>query len=43
MLAVVIPPPIVFYKNTLDNWEWAKESAQRRKYEAVLDIDPKTN
>ncbi len=41
--APCIPPPIVFYKNTLDSCPWAKESAQRRRYDAVLEILPNTN
>ena len=38
-----IPPPIVFYKNTFDNWPWAKDKAQRRRYDAVFEILPRTN
>lgn len=38
-----IPPPIVLDKKTFDNWPWASDKAQRRKYEAVFDIVPKTN
>lgn len=42
-LAPSIPPPIVFSKNTFDNWPWAKDKAQRRKYDAVFEIAPNTN
>lgn len=31
VLALWIPPPIVFYKKTLDSWPWAKDNAQRRR------------
>jgi hypothetical protein len=36
-----IPAPIHFEKNTLANWPWARERAQRRRYEAVFEMDPK--
>lgn len=39
---LVKPDSTVFWKNTSDNYEWAKDNAQRRKYEAVLDMQPKT-
>jgi hypothetical protein len=42
-LAPYIPPPIVFSKNTLDSWPCANDKAQRRKYDAVFEIDPNTN
>ncbi len=42
-LAPWIPPPIVFSKNTFDNCPWANDNAQRRRYEAVFEIEPKTN
>ena len=35
--------PAVCLKKTFDNWECAKDKAQRRKQDAVLDIAPKTN
>ena len=35
--------PAVCWKNTLDNCEWARENAQRRRYDAVLDTVPRTN
>lgn len=37
------PPPIHFSKKVLANYEWAKDKAHRRKYEAVLEIEPRTN
>ena len=40
ILPVTIPPPIVFSKNTLASYPCANESAQRRRYEAVFEIDP---
>ena len=38
-----IPAPMVFEKKTLASWEWARESAQRRRYDAVCEIPPSTN
>lgn len=38
-----IPAPIHFSKNTLANYPCAKDKAHKRKYEAVLLIDPRTN
>lgn len=35
------PFPINLSKNTPDNQLCARDKAHRRKYEAVLDIDPK--
>lgn len=32
-----------FEKKTSANWEWAKLSAHKRKYEAVFEMDPNTN
>jgi hypothetical protein len=32
----------VFWKNTKASWECANDKAHRRKYEAVLEIAPKT-
>lgn len=42
-LAPYMPPPIVFSKKTFDNCPCASDNAQRRRYEAVFEIDPKTN
>ena len=39
----IIPAPIHFSKNTFANYPWDKDKAQRRKYESVLLIDPRTN
>ena len=33
----------VFSKKTLASWECARERAQRRRYEAVLETAPRTN
>jgi len=30
-------------KNTFESYEWANERAQRRRYDAVLDMLPNTN
>jgi len=38
-----IPEPKHLEKNTLANYPWANESAHRRRYDAVLLIEPKTN
>jgi len=32
----------VLLKNTFASWEWASDNAHKRRYEAVLDIAPKT-
>ena len=42
-LALTIPPPIVFSKNTRASWPWAKDKAHKRRYDAVFEILPKTN
>jgi hypothetical protein len=39
----VIPPPIVFSRKTLESCPCAKDKAQRRRYDAVLEILPKIN
>lgn len=36
------PDYIVFWKNTYESCECAKDNAHRRKYDAVLEIQPKT-
>jgi hypothetical protein len=38
-----IGPSSDFWKNTLESCPCARERAQRRKYEAVLEIEPNTN
>jgi hypothetical protein len=43
VLALLMPPPIVFSKNTLESCPWASDNAQRRRYEAVFEILPRTN
>lgn len=39
-LPSTIPPPTVFSKNTFANYPCAKLNAQRRKYDAVFEIEP---
>lgn len=43
MLPEEIPPPIHLSKKVFANYEWAKDKAHKRKYEAVLEIEPRTN
>jgi len=38
-----IPEPKHLEKNTLANYPWAKESAHKRRYDAVLLIEPSFN
>jgi hypothetical protein len=43
MLAYIVYPFYkVFWKKTKASWEWARDSAHRRRYEAVLEIAPNT-
>lgn len=35
--------PAVCWKKTLDSCEWARDSAQSLKYDAVFDTVPRTN
>ena len=39
---VVHPIYKVFWKNTFASWECASDSAHRRRYDAVLEIAPRT-